>query len=209
MAEKTVIATAFSASKSATRLDTHGAEKLNRRLGRFCGPHGCGPQFGSRVGLCFFRSKGLPVRLAEQSTHITEFSGALQPFSAVHHDHFAVDLRAAIAYEKRSEIRKLLEGAKAPGRNAAQRILLEILPWQETREGTFGADGTRGDGIQANAARTPLDREAPGKRQNACFRHGGGHHIGGATSNCGVSGRNVQHRRVLPGLEPTAPTGYR
>src|ERR1700676_3906953 len=83
--------------------------------------------FGSRAAfgrLALLRTQILPILFAQQLPDVAKFAGALQPFSAIHHHDFAVDLRAAIADEKSSEIRKLLERPKTPQRNPVNRVSL-------------------------------------------------------------------------------------
>ena len=73
-----------------------------------------------------------PVFFAKFSSQRSKFPRALQPFAAVHHDHFAIDVGATIADQKCSEIGQFLNRAKPAERIAIENQLLEIAAGQKT-----------------------------------------------------------------------------
>src|SRR4029077_10838528 len=57
-----------------------------------------GTGFSSPPRLSLFRPQILPVGIAQRLPDLADLTGALQPLSAIHHDHFAVDVRAPVAH---------------------------------------------------------------------------------------------------------------
>src|SRR5262249_55492172 len=106
--------------------------------------------------LFLFRTKVLPIGVGHYLIKVAELARAAQPFAAVHHNGFSIDVAAAVANQECCEIGKFLRCAKTVQWNALKGKLLKVLARQEPGERALGWNRTRSNGIQPNTARAPL-----------------------------------------------------
>ena len=128
-----------------------------------------------RFWLAWF--EGFPIFVGERAAKVAEFAGALQEFSAVHADDFAVDVGGAVAHQKGGEVGQLFDCAEAVEGIAVESQGLEFSPRQQAGECALRGDGAGRDGVHADAAVAPLHRETAGEGFDSGFGNGGGDYI--------------------------------
>src|ERR1700752_5363940 len=82
----------------------------------------------------FLRPQSLPILFFEHTAETAEFSSALQEFTTIHTDDFAIDVARPIADKKRGKISQLFHGAEAMHRIAFERHRFQFRPRQHTRK---------------------------------------------------------------------------
>src|SRR5581483_3352608 len=119
----------------------------------------------------------VPIFVFEQPSDRTEFARALDTLAPVHHDYLSIDISAAVAHQKCSEIGEFLHSPKATDRNALGSCGLQVRTGQYAREGTFGGDRPGSNGVHADSAVSPLNRQTARQRLHSRLSHGGRNNI--------------------------------
>jgi DNA-binding XRE family transcriptional regulator len=110
--------------------------------------------------------------LRRQSVEEVELARSLQPFPAIDGHDFAIDVAGLVGEQKAREVGELAVSPGTAERIAGLEFARKLRSGNEPFPRTRSRERARGDGVQADAASTPLDGERACHRENVGFRHG-------------------------------------
>src|SRR5215469_4720559 len=148
-----------------------------------------------RRSLRFLRLHRLPLLFGENVSETAELAGALEPLAAVHYDLMTVDVARLLANQERRQVSQLLVGSKTTERVPLLGQIFKRFHRHQTRERSFGRNGSRSDGIEAYPARSPFNSQASRQVEHAGLGHRRRHHISRAAFR--VGGGDVEDRGTV------------